>query len=63
MTMVKMYNKTPSELLKIEDEYVAYCLDEVMTEFIYRIENGEKPRFVNTNKDRKDNPGLKMLLG
>lgn len=63
MTMVKMYHKTPSELLKIEDEYVAYCLDEVMTEFIYRIENGEKPRFVNTSKDRKDNPGLKMLLG
>lgn len=61
--MVKMYHKTPSELLKIEDEYVAYCLDEVMTEFIYRIENGEKPRFVNTSKDRKDNPGLKMLLG
>ncbi|WP_163220821.1 hypothetical protein [Clostridium sporogenes] len=58
-----MYHKAPSEILKINDEYVAYCLDEVMTEFIYRIENGEKPRFESRNKDRKDNPGLKMLLG
>ncbi|APQ72239.1 hypothetical protein RSJ9_2672 [Clostridium botulinum] len=63
MTMVKMYHKTPSEILKIKDEYAAYCIDEVMTEFIYRIENGEKPRFEIKNKDRKDNPGLKMLLG
>lgn len=61
--MVKMYHKTPSEILKINDEYIAYCLDEAMTEFIYRIENGEKPRFEIKNKDRKDNPGLKMLLG
>lgn len=63
MTMVKMYHKTPSEVLRIEDEYVAYCIDEAMTEFIYRMENGEKPRFESKNKGRKDNPGLKMLLG
>ncbi|MBY6914300.1 hypothetical protein [Clostridium botulinum] len=50
-------------MLKINDEYIAYCLDEAMTEFIYRIENGEKPRFEIKNKDKKDNPGLKMLLG
>ncbi|NFB59809.1 hypothetical protein [Clostridium botulinum] len=63
MTMVKMYHKTPSEVLRIENEYAAYCIDEAITEFIYRIENGEKPRFESKNKDRKDNPGLKMLLG
>ncbi|NFG96858.1 hypothetical protein FDC49_10540 [Clostridium sporogenes] len=58
-----MYHKTPSEVLRIEGEYAAYCIDEAMTEFIYRIENGEKPKLVNENKNRKDNPGLKMLLG
>nr|WP_278001955.1 hypothetical protein [Clostridium botulinum] len=58
-----MYHKTPSEILKINDEYIAYCLDEAMTEFVYRIKNGEKPKFINENKNRKDNPGLKMLLG
>ncbi|KEH91685.1 hypothetical protein Z962_p0062 (plasmid) [Clostridium botulinum C/D str. BKT12695] len=58
-----MYQKTPSEILKINDEYVAYCLDEAITEFIVRLQNDEKPKFkVNENRHKNDNPGLNMLL-
>ncbi|MBU3195644.1 hypothetical protein [Clostridium algidicarnis] len=63
--MVITYQKRPSELLSVTDEYVAYCLDEAITEFIMRTEKGEKPRF-KTEKDKRNksyNPGLKLLLG
>ncbi|MCY6372467.1 hypothetical protein [Clostridium ganghwense] len=56
-----MYQKRPSEIIKIEDDYVAYCLDEAISEFIIRIENEETPRFIDNNT-KKDNPGLKLLM-
>lgn len=61
--MVRMYQKTPSEILRISDEYTAYCLDEAMAEFIARINNKEKPRFKTARKKKGDNPGLKLLIG
>lgn len=63
--MVQMYQKLPSEIMKISDEYVAYCFDEAIAEFIIRIEKGEKPKF-KIEKDKRNksyNPGLKLLLG
>ena len=66
--MMKMYNKTPSDILKINDDYTAYCLDEAMVEFIVNIEKGEKPIFkvkkeILKNKTKGHNPGLKILIG
>lgn len=63
--MVQMYHKTPSELMKINDDYLAYCLDEAIAEFIINLEKGKKPRFrtERRSRDKGDNPGLKMLLG
>lgn len=48
--------------MKIDDEYVAYCLDEAVAEFIYCIDNKEKPRF-KSESNKNDNPGLKLLIG
>lgn len=57
------YNKRPSEILNIDDSYVAFCLDEAIDEFISRLENKERPRF---NQDKENgivtNPGLQYLL-
>lgn len=66
--MVQMYQKTPSELMKINDEYIGYCLNEAIAEFIMHIEKGEKPRFKIKeekvkNRSKGDNPGLNMLTG
>ncbi|HAK42897.1 MAG TPA: hypothetical protein DCM59_09645 [Clostridium sp.] len=59
-----MYNQTPSSILRIEDDYTAYCLDEAIAEFISRIKNKEKPRFDSQNKnDKSYNPGLSKLMG
>lgn len=43
--MVKTYNKTPSEVLRVKDEYIGYCLDEVVSDILARINNGEEVVF------------------
>ncbi|MBB6716273.1 hypothetical protein H7E68_16330 [Clostridium gasigenes] len=62
-----MYKKTPSEMLKISDNYIAYCLDEAIAEFIILIEKGKEPRFKRSKEETKNNPGynpgLNMLVG
>ncbi|WP_238884530.1 hypothetical protein [Clostridium sp. YIM B02551] len=61
--MSQRYQKRPSEILNIEDEYESYCFDEALEEFILNIEKGRKPRFKSERKNKGDNPGLKLLLG
>lgn len=64
--MVKMYQKTPSQIMRIKDDYIAYCLDEAIAEFIILIEKGKKPRFKRKetkNNSKGYNPGLNMLVG
>jgi hypothetical protein len=39
------YNRRPSELFFIEDEYTAYCLDEAVAYIIMKIKDGETPTF------------------
>ena len=43
--MVKRYNKLPSELMSIEDEYTAYCLNEVCTFILGELEAGKEIQF------------------
>lgn len=58
--MSKQYNKLPSELLYIEDEYTAYCFNQVCAEIMHKLEQGQKPHF--EGEKRKENPGLNLLL-
>lgn len=48
--------------MKINDEYVAYCFDEAVAEFIYCIDNNEKPRYKSESNNENGNPGLKLLM-
>lgn len=43
--MVNVYKKQPSELLHIEDEYLAFCIDEAVALIITRLKDGEELQF------------------
>lgn len=43
--MVQRYQRTPSELLAIEDEYTSYCLDEACAYIMSRLDAGEEMAF------------------
>ncbi|MGX8125684.1 hypothetical protein ACWTV9_05495 [Clostridioides difficile] len=45
-----MYNKMPSEILRIKDEYTAFCFDEACIFLVDAIKNDKKLKF----KDDKD---------
>lgn len=48
--MSNKFGKLPSEVLKIEDEYTAFCFDEVCSHILAKLESGEKPDY---NFDKK----------
>ena len=58
--MVEFYKKNPSQLLSIDDPYIAYCLDEAIAEYVFNIQQGKKPR---TKANKEKNSGLQMLIG
>lgn len=43
--VVNRYGKRPSELLDIEDNYTAYCLDEACAYIMNRIDQGDEMYF------------------
>jgi len=43
--LAKSYNKLPSEIMNIDDEYTAYCFDEACDEIVHHINNKETPVF------------------
>lgn len=43
--MSKRYKKLPSEILKIEDAYTAYCFDEACALIMQKIDDGEEIKF------------------
>lgn len=43
--MSKLYAKTPSEVMNIEDEYIAYCFNEACAYIIGRLQNGDELQF------------------
>lgn len=57
--MAKRFNQLPSKILNIEDEYTAYCFDEVCVYILTKIENGQLPHFV---EDETENKGLQLLV-
>ena len=58
--MAREYHKRPSEILSIDDEYVAYCFDQAIFEFNLKVRNKKTPRFKD-EEIKHVNPGLAML--
>jgi hypothetical protein len=49
-----MYNKRPSEIMNIDDDYTAYCFDEACAFITTEIERGEIPTYPEDKE--KDKP-------
>ena len=47
------FKTRPSELLKVKDSYLAYCLDEAANLLLSRIESGEEPAYIKDAKHRE----------
>lgn len=53
--MSNKFGKLPSEVLRIEDEYTAFCFDEVCSFILAKLESGEKPDYDFAKKEKKKN--------
>ena len=51
--MSRLYHSRPSEILGIDDEYTAYCLDEACALIISKIDNDEEPNFNKKEKKKE----------
>lgn len=54
---------TPSVLLKIDDDYAAYCFDEACAYIIGQLKQDKTPRFEEDESLVKKNPLLQQLMG
>lgn len=52
--MSRLYHSRPSKILGIDDEYVAYCLDEACALIISKIDSDEKPKFDKKEKKKEN---------
>lgn len=59
MQMSRIYNCQPSQILRIKDEYTAYCFDEACALIISRIDDGEEPKFNDEDKKEKQKNQVK----
>ena len=61
--MAKRYQKTPSEILNIPNEYLAYCIDEVA--YFLEINAMDKEGNLNWDKirwsDSENSPNQEMI--
>lgn len=51
--MSRIYNCLPSQILRIEDDYTAYCFDEACALIMSKIDNDEKPKFKKIKRKTK----------
>ena len=62
IVIANRYNKLPSEILKIEEEYTAFCLDEACAYIHAQLEKEDaKPRWIDKQEEEKKN-GLEYLM-
>lgn len=54
LSLSQIYNKRPSEILYVDDEYTAYCFDEACAIIVNRMKNKESPKFTVQYKSFKD---------
>ena len=52
--MSKIYSKTPSELIGLEDSYTSYCLNEACAFIQGKMQEGEMPSFAQQYKSFTD---------
>ena len=50
-----MYNKNPSEMLNIQDEYIAYCFDEACIYIFNKIQEGDIPNWIDEQSTVPEN--------
>ena len=50
--MSQRYSRLPSEIMRIADDYTAFCFDEACCYIAGKIENGDKPIWRN-NEDEE----------
>ncbi|EGT3786020.1 hypothetical protein [Clostridioides difficile] len=50
-----MYNKMPSEILRIKDEYTSFCFDEACMFLVDAIKNDKKLKFKENSNTSKEN--------
>lgn len=51
--MSRQFHKLPSEILRIEDEYTAFCFDEACSNIISHLINGDEPVYVRQSLSRE----------
>lgn len=51
ITISKMYHCLPSSVMKIDDEYTAFCFNEACCYIELRIEKGDKPHYIEYEKE------------
>lgn len=59
--MMERYNKSPSEILKIEDDYMAYMLDEAILLIERKVGYDKKGRFDYSKFLTEINPNQGMM--
>lgn len=52
--MSKQYNCLPSEIMGIEDSYTAFCFNEACLEIIVRLQNEEKPFYIEQREQAEE---------
>lgn len=57
-----MYNKMPSEILRIKDEYTSFCFDEACMFLVDAIKNDKKLKFENDEKKTMDKNDRKTFV-
>ena len=55
----RTFNSRPSQLINIEDEYVAYCFDEACAYIFGQLEAGKIPHYT---ENRRENNALQKLV-
>ncbi|HFL3591087.1 TPA: hypothetical protein ACG3R3_001947 [Clostridioides difficile] len=50
-----IYNKMPSEILRIKDEYTSFCFDEACMFLVDAIKNDKKLKFKENSNTSKEN--------
>ena len=51
--MSKQYGCLPSQILGIEDNYTAFCFNEACCEIMLRIQNDEKPIYIEDREQKQ----------
>lgn len=53
--MAQRYQSRPSEILKIDDNYTAFCFDEACDLIAYNIADGKEPHYKTEKKEKSGN--------